>query len=52
MKVRDILIDSKAKRDLEPLLDNVVFRGGDVMTTSLICISSYRSKDRPKFDLG
>lgn len=40
VKVRDVLLDMpKSQNDLEPLLDNVVFRGGDVMTTSLICLS-------------
>ena len=52
VKVRDILIDSKAKRDLEPLLDNVVFRGGDVMTTSLICISSVSIEGSTKVRSG
>lgn len=39
VKVRDVLVDHKAKNDLGPLLDNVVFRGGDVMASSLICLT-------------
>ena len=52
VKVRDILIDNKSKRELEPLLDNVVFRGGDVMTASLICMSSVSIEGSTKVRSG